>query len=78
MIWNGSWGFGGMLAMTLLMIAFWVLIIGGVIWLVRSARRPDSPLIRDSVSMRILDERFARGDLTDKDYRQRRALLSDR
>lgn len=78
MMWNGSWGFGGMLAMSLLMIAFWALVVAGVVWLVRTSRRPEPSARSYPVAMRILDERFARGDLTEEEFRQHRAALFNR
>jgi len=49
--------------MSLMMIIFWTLVIGGVIWLVRNGgRRQQPPAPSDSTAQHILDERFARGD----------------
>lgn len=42
---------------------------------------PPAPLVRDdadSDAMRILDKRFARGDIDAKEYQERRALLRQR
>jgi putative membrane protein len=69
-------GTGWMVVMMLGMVVFWGLVILGVIWLVRefghTARQsagPDDPLT-------ILDRRFANGEITAKEYEQRRRLLS--
>jgi putative membrane protein len=69
-------GTGWMIVMMLGMIVFWGLVILGVIWLVReyggTSRRsasPDDPLT-------ILDRRFANGEITAKEYEQRRRMLT--
>jgi len=65
--------------MSLMMIIFWTLVIGGVIWLVRNGgRRQQPPAPSDSTAQHILDERFARGELTEAEYRQRREVLNAR
>lgn len=65
-----------MVVMMLGMVVFWGLVILGVIWLVRefgSPRRrgsgPDDPVA-------ILDRRLASGEITVKEYEQRRKVLS--
>jgi putative membrane protein len=68
MSWGGDWGWGAALAMAAMMAAFWALLIWAVLTV---TRRADSD--RDSES--ILAERFARGDIDDAEYRQRRDLL---
>ena len=69
-------GTGWWMVMMLGMVLFWGLVILGVIWLVREVggprrhgRAPDDPLA-------ILDRRFAEGDITVKEYEQRRKILS--
>lgn len=77
--WYGGAGWGGWLAMTLMMLAFWaVLVLGGlVLW--RSLRHEDG---RGTASgrdaERLLDERFARGEIDADEYRARRDLLRSR
>ena len=68
---DGGWGWGGWLAMTLMMLVFWGGLAAVVVALVRSARRPDAN--RDARG--ILDERFARGDIDEDEYRRRREAL---
>ena len=65
---GGDWGWGAFLAMTLMMVAFWALITWAVLSLTRGGERR-----RDSES--ILDERFARGEIDDDEYRRRRESL---
>jgi putative membrane protein len=60
-----AWGFTG--------IAFWGLLIALVVLLVRGTRTPG----RDSggAAVRVLEERFARGEITREDFLERRAVL---
>jgi putative membrane protein len=69
---------GAWFLMGLGMIIFWGLVILGVVWLVRTLthhdrRRteggPPSPL-------ELLDRRFAEGDISVDEYRQRREILT--
>ena len=75
---NGGWGhmaFGGVM-----MVVFW----GGVILIVVCLSRGLGGLgQRDGSSSRqapleILQERFARGEIDEKEYEERRRILSDR
>jgi len=72
-------GFGGG---GILMILFWVLIIGGVAWLVSSfvAGRPTSSSPTDAVTppespLDILKKRYARGEITKAEYEDMRRDL---
>lgn len=69
-------GWGGWIVMSMLTLAFWALLIFGGLAVFRSLRR-DGTRSRDSRSdaERLLDERFARGEIDAEDYRQRRDLL---
>ena len=85
MWWHSGWGWGGWLVGGLMMLLFWGLLIAVVVVLVRaagSAGRPGGPSTRDSQpeadALRILDERFARGELTEDEYLHRRELLARR
>lgn len=70
-----AWGWVGM---TLGMVAFWVLVIGAVVWLVRGLgrgiERPDAPSSADP--RQVLAERFARGEIDEAEYHDRLAVLS--
>jgi putative membrane protein len=75
---HSGWGAGSWLVMGFMMLLFWTLVIGGIIWVVRGANHPhQSPqqLVPNS-ARQILDERFARGEIGEDEYRQRRSLLS--
>ncbi len=73
---GGGVGWGGWLLMTLMMLAFWALLIFGGLAVYRSLRTDDnrSPQGRSDAE-RLLDERFARGEIDAEDYRERRELL---
>jgi putative membrane protein len=76
---DGSFSWAGWLVMTVLMLAFWALLIFGGLAVFRSMRRDDRPDSRQdgpSDAQRLLDERFARGELDEDDYTRRRELLS--
>jgi putative membrane protein len=80
---HDGWGWGAWLAMGLMMLAFWGVIAALVVVVVRSsgwrARAPgeaaEQP--RDD-ALRILDERFARGEIDVDEYTRRRDVLRGR
>lgn len=68
--WHGMGPWGG-----LMMIAFWAIVLALIIWAVRSS----APEQRDQSSpIRILDKRFARGDIDGEEYEERRRILENR
>lgn len=78
MLWNspvpGWWGYAGM---GIAMLAFWGLLITAVILLVRSDvadRHPVPPATHDAPE-HVLADRFARGEIDEKEYRERVAVL---
>jgi putative membrane protein len=60
-----AWGFMG--------LAFWILLGALIVLLVRGTRTP----ARDSggAAVRVLEERYARGEITREDFLERRAVL---
>lgn len=79
--WYGGWGAGAWMGFGMLL--FWALVIAVVIALVRSAgpgridRGHDTTADRSpAAALRVLDERFARGELNEVEYRQRRSILT--
>jgi uncharacterized membrane protein len=60
-----AWGFMG--------LAFWILLVALIVLLVRGTRTP----ARDSTggAVRLLEERYARGEMTREDFLERRAVL---
>jgi uncharacterized membrane protein len=68
MAWGGvviAWGFTG--------IALWILLIALIMLLLRGTRTPapDS----GGAAVRVLEERYARGEITREDFPERRAVL---
>ena len=73
-MWHDGGGGGGWLLMGFMMVLFWTLVVGLIIWAVRghhAAPRQDAEQAR-----RILDERLARGEIDVEDYRARRDHLT--
>jgi putative membrane protein len=74
MMWHRSWGAGDWLVLSLMMLIFWGVLVAGAVWLVRNARRP---LEHSTTGARqILDEKLARGEVTEDEYLRRRDLLT--
>lgn len=84
MYWNRGMGIFELGMVGLMMLLFLGLIAAGVFLLVRStgggsrphgggpsttAARPDNP------ALKVLDERFARGEIDEEEYRRRRDIL---
>jgi putative membrane protein len=67
----GGFGWGGWVVMTLSMVVFWGLVVYAVVALTRGDRKPDAP--KDP--LRILDERFARGEIDEEEYRRHHDTL---
>ncbi|WP_072687565.1 SHOCT domain-containing protein [Rhodococcus marinonascens] len=84
MMWNDGIGYGmswgGWVLMVLAMVAFWTLVIFGVMALFRNIRtNPNPTYVANDTNTRsadtILDERFARGEIDVDEYRIRRDHL---
>lgn len=73
---NDGMSWGGWIAMTVLMVAFWGLVIFAVVAIFRSTTRGTEPdAHRDP--MNTLAERFARGEIDAEEYHSRQAILRD-
>lgn len=75
-----GWGWGGWLAMGLFMLIFWGVLVWAVVtltrhWQSRPPGAPTEPPRGASGPRQIIDERFARGEIDEAEYRQRRDLL---
>ncbi len=73
--WGMGW-FGG-----IFMIAFWILIIIGLVvlikWLVQNTRGgPSSPRTESSRALEILKERYARGEIDKQEFEEKKRDLS--
>ncbi len=75
---GGSFGWVGWLLMSLLMLAFWALVVFGGMALFRNLRRVDRdrPRLGGGDAQRVLDERYARGEIDENEYVHRRDLLN--
>jgi putative membrane protein len=76
MMWHDGWGAGSWLAMSFMMLLFWALVISVIIWVARGHTRIAQPA--QSQARQILDERYARGEINDDEYKQRRDQLAVR
>ncbi|NHU49245.1 SHOCT domain-containing protein [Rhodococcus sp. A14] len=82
MWWNGvgyGMGWGGWVLMAVVMVAFWGLVVAGVLALFHSMRMDrTAPFDPDGRAREILDERFVRGEIDAEEYRLRRNELRAR
>ena len=80
MNWYGGWGVGGWLLMSLIMLAVVALIVVGVVALTRRSNRAAPPLpaatAGGSAALNALDDRYARSEIDEAEYRKRRELLT--
>jgi putative membrane protein len=76
MWWHNGMGWGGWVIMTLTMVAFWSLVVFGILAIFRSDR--DDRVNQGTAErdpLQILDERFARGEIDADEYHARRETL---
>lgn len=79
-MWHGYWSAGDWVWMALVMVVFWGLVVAGIVWLVRRAGGAAAPIEppdsgQGPTAQQILDERYARGEISEEEYRHRRDLL---
>ena len=77
---NGGWGWEAWLPMMLFMLVFLGVVVWAVVMFTRSwTSRPQYHDHDTSTAdpKRILDERFARGEIDEDEYRKRRDILRD-
>jgi putative membrane protein len=67
------WGAGG-IVMMVMMLAFWGVLIGGIVLAIRWMTRRDHTPVRDS-ALEILRERYARGEISREEFETRRRDL---
>ena len=79
MMWSNGMGWGGWLLMALTTVGFWALVVFGVVALFRGTGsapgRGDDRQVPGHQADRILEERFARGEIDADEYRTRRSVL---
>lgn len=71
---HGWWGPGWGLFAGLAWAAFWVLVILIVVGLIRG--RSTTPRAGSTQAFRLLEERYARGEIGREEFLERRAVLS--
>jgi len=70
-MWDNGYNIGW--AGALLMVLWWTLVVAGLVFLVLGLTRRSDP---HGISSRgVLDERFAAGEITTEEYRERRKVL---
>ena len=73
MWWDGGWGIVWGLAMA----AFWIVVIAVIVLMLRAvARRPNG--VGGRSALKLLEERYARGEVTREEFLDRRAVLADK
>ena len=70
---HGDIGTGWWIVMMLAMVVFWVAVIAGIVWLVRTAAAGATP--RPVSARERLDERLANGEIEIDEYQARLAAL---
>ena len=76
---HGDVGWGGWVVMTMMMLAFWALVIFAVVAIFRGVGNSSGPVERNSRRdpREILQERFARGEIDVDEYEARAQVLRD-
>jgi len=72
-----DWGHGGAGWWIVPVVLFWVLLVGGILFLLRGSgrwSRRTGPSERES-ALEVLERRFAEGQLSVEDYETRRRIL---
>lgn len=75
--WDGGWGVGGWLGMSLMMLVVWGLPIALVVWLILGNVHPGQTTRSTprSSADQILAERYARGDIDEEEFARRSDAL---
>lgn len=73
MMWGGGYGMGG----ALMMPVFWGLVIALIVFVVRWLTVNDRTSARRDDSLAILRERFAKGEIDEEEFEQRKRALGN-
>ena len=79
MYWTGGWG--DWLLMSILMVVVWGAVVWAIVVTVRSfgeRRDGEGRPASGSGALEILEERFARGEIDEKEFLERRRALTER
>jgi putative membrane protein len=72
-VWDSGWGILWGLAIA----AFWIAVIAVIVVVLRGVtRRPDG--VGGGSALELLEERYARGEVTRDEFLERRAVLTDK
>ncbi|HEY8498431.1 MAG TPA: SHOCT domain-containing protein [Limnochordales bacterium] len=74
-MWGGNWMGGSWWLGWLMMLLFWGLAIGGIVWLVKTLVTGGAGSTERGRALAILEERFARGELSEDEFRRMRDEL---
>lgn len=66
---------GWWIVMVMMMIVFWGLVIAGIVWLIRSLPWRHGGRHDGGDALDLLDRRFAAGEMSIDEYRERRSIL---
>jgi putative membrane protein len=73
--WGWGWGPGWWIVGSFLWIVFWVVVIVVLIGLLRGRRTPGEGRSM-TPALRILEERYAKGEISREEFLERRSVLS--
>lgn len=74
-----GWGIGNMMGFWgggIMMIAFWVLFVAFIVWIVREIGDRNSRSRSDSNALEILKERYAKGEIDKKEFEEKKKDLN--
>lgn len=76
--WMMNWGFGLWWFMPFIMIAFWIVVIIGMVSLVRWLSRSDSgrEMKSEDTALDILKKRYAKGEISKEDFERMKQDIS--
>jgi putative membrane protein len=75
MMYYGGGGWAGWIGMGLSMIVFWAVVIGVAVWAVRSFTREPEVKAQKSAALGILEERYARGEISPEEFTKGKQLI---
>jgi putative membrane protein len=74
---HGDFGAGWWIVMMFGMILFWGLVIAAIVWVVRELSSHRTTHADLQTPMALLDRRFAAGEISADEYRERKAVLGE-
>lgn len=78
--WHSDWGWGHMVFGSFMMVVFWALVIAAAVLVVRSfigKSHPGGKQTPENDPLKILRERFARGEIDSEEFEERKRLLEN-